>query len=222
MRTNTVAAGALAALLAAAPTAARAQAPAQSPDGGRSPSFILVNDTGRVIVEAYASPTSQSEWGEDRLGSEVLQPGGAFAVRLPRGACAYDLRVVLQGAGAEERRGVDLCAVKEVAFGAPAAPPATTGGKGAPAASAARTGNPSFNLVNRSGRTIREFYASPASRTEWGPDVLGASVVAAGATFAVRLPEGECAHDLRAVYDDDRAEERRGVDLCAVSSVAFP
>lgn len=76
--------------------------------------------------------------------------------------------------------------------------------------------DPSFNLVNRSGRTILELYASSAREPNWGPDRLGADVLPDGRSFAVRLPQaGGCVTDLRVTFQDGApAEERRNLNTC--------
>ncbi len=95
---------------AQAPARPPATAPTQAPGPQQgNPSFNLVNQSSRVIDEFYASPASARDWGQDRLGNEVVQPGANFAVRLPQGECVYDLRAVFQGGGNQERRGVNTC-----------------------------------------------------------------------------------------------------------------
>ena len=74
-----------------------------------NPSFNLVNQGGRPIEEFYASPSSQQNWGQDRLGDATVAPGANHPVRLPQGECTYDLRVVWQGGEAQERRNVNTC-----------------------------------------------------------------------------------------------------------------
>lgn len=86
------------------------QRPSQGQVPRGNPSFNLVNQGNRVIEEFYASLGTDSDWGADRLGNEVVQPGGRFAVRLPEGPCVYDLKVVFAGGGQpQERRGVNTC-----------------------------------------------------------------------------------------------------------------
>jgi hypothetical protein len=94
---------------------------------------------------------------------------------------------------------------------------------GIAAEASAQTGDPSFQLVNRSNRTIYEAYASPATDNNWGPDRLGQNVVPAGRSFVVRLPQGECIYDVRVVYDRQGgpAEERRNINLCNLTDLAF-
>ena len=173
------------------------------------PSFRVVNNTAKVINEVYASPANQQNWGHDRLGSEVVPPGGRQVIRLPQdGTCTYDVRVVYQGGGAEERRGLNTCALVDLVLG---------GGGAAPRD--ARQGNPSFNLVNQGGRPIEQFYASPSSQQSWGPDRLGENTtVPPGQYFAVRLPQGECSYDLRWVWQGGQAQERRNVNACTMTN----
>lgn len=81
--------------------------------------------------------------------------------------------------------------------------------------------NPSFNLVNRAQQPINELYATPQGMDNWGKELLGDTTVAPGATFAVRLPVGQCTYDVRVVYGNGRAEEKRSLNTCNVSDVAF-
>ncbi len=184
------------------------------------PSFNLVNRSGQTIQELYVSSTQVNTWGQDLLGQNVLANGRSFPVRLPSGQCTNDIRVVYDGGRSEERRSVDTCQVNEVVFGSQQAAPGGSGKRGAVQGS--RSGNPSFNLVNRTNKTIQVLRASPSSDSSWGEDRLGNAVVPPGGTFAIRLPAGECNYDIRVEYEDRAAEERRGVDLCSVANVTFP
>jgi hypothetical protein len=194
------------------------------------PSFNLVNRSSRVIYEAYASPASDSNWGADRLGREVVQAGRTFLIRLPQGECIYDVRVVFdrQGGPAEERRNINLCNLSELAFDGRQAqqggqpPQGQQRPPGPPPAAAGPTGNPSFNLVNQGRQTVMQVFASLSTDQNWGPDRLGADTVAPGAVYAIRLPEGPCMYDIRFVYDSGQPQERRNVNLCDVTNVTVP
>lgn len=90
------------------------------------------------------------------------------------------------------------------------------------AAPAAAQGDPSFNLVNRSGQAINEIYVSPVQETYWGRDLLGSEVLPNGASFPVRIsPQVGCRQDIRVVYANGRAEERRNQDTCRIVQVVF-
>ena len=91
-----------------------------------------------------------------------------------------------------------------------------------PQASRADAPNPSFYLVNRSNQAINEAYASPNSARNWGSDRLGDATVAPGGNAAVRLlADGNCVFDLRVVYEDGHADERRAVNTCGVDNISF-
>lgn len=188
--------------------AALAPARAQSTD----PSFRVVNNTTDVVNEIYASPSSQRNWGPDRLGRDVIQPGANYIVRLPAGECVYDIRVVYQGGRSEERRNINTCNITDFVLGAQGSGQRTQAPRGA------QQGNPSFNLVNQSGRIIEEFYASPTSQNTWGRDLLGDDVVQPGANFAIRLPVGECNYDIRVVFAGGQSSERRNVNTCEITN----
>lgn len=184
------------------------------------PSFNIVNRSGRVIYEAYASPSTDNNWGPDRLGQNVVPAGRNFVVRLPQGECVYDVRVVYERSGgpAEERRNINLCNVRDLVFDGRGA----AGGPQQAAPQQGPQGNPSFNLVNQGQQTVMQVFASLTTDNNWGADRLGADTVAPGAIFPVRLPEGNCMYDVRFVYDNGQAQERRNVNLCEVINVTLP
>jgi hypothetical protein len=185
------------------------EAIAQNPN----PSFNLVNRTGRVVERAYTSPSGVNTWGPDRLGENVLPSGRSLAIRLPAdGNCLYDVRIEYQGGGNDERRRVNTCTIADVVFGSGGAAPQQRA-----------TNDPSFRLVNRSGRQINEVYATAVGVNTWGTDRMGSEVVPPGATHIVRIaPDGNCVYDVRVVYADGSAAEKRRINLCTVVDLSFP
>ncbi|MFM7344333.1 MAG: S1C family serine protease [Tagaea sp.] len=208
-----------------------ASAPEVHAQSTGDPSIALVNRSGRTINAAFASLSSETNWGADRLGANVVLPNGQrFQLNLPQGPCQWDLAVVYDDGRREEKRNQNLCAVTEVTFDASQARAAQPGQQGAqqggqqarPAPQQQTTGDPSFALVNRSGRTINEAFASLANDTNWGQDRLGANTVLPnGQRFQMNLPQGPCQWDVAVVYDDGRREEKRNQNLCAVTELAF-
>ncbi|MBX9699257.1 MAG: Tat pathway signal protein [Acetobacteraceae bacterium] len=169
--------------------------------------FNLVNNTGETIQEVYVSPTRVSSWGRDILGQGVLPPGQAVWVVPQLSDCVLDVRVVFAGGRAEERRGVNACQLSRIVWG----------GAGGGVA-----GNPSFRFVNRSGLTMNEIYVSLSTDRNWGSDRLGQNVLPPGAALDIRLPAGgACTVDIRVVYADGRAVERRGVETCSIQELGF-
>jgi len=96
---------------------APAAAAAAPPPGGKpadDPSFRLVNRGQQPIAELFATPAGTGTWGRNRLDQGALAPQEARLFRLPRGACAYDLRVVFEGGRALERKGANLCRLTDL------------------------------------------------------------------------------------------------------------
>lgn len=79
-----------------------------------NPSFNFANGSGVTIREVYVSLSSESAWGSDRLGANVLQPGQRLQVSLPAtGVCTVDMRVVYMDGRSAERRRVETCSINE-------------------------------------------------------------------------------------------------------------
>lgn len=187
---------------------------------GSNPSFNLMNRSAQAIVEVYATPVGMGRWGPDRLTRYLVAPGQVFPLRLPgNGACLYDLRVVYADGHPEERRRVNTCEMDAIAFpGRNAAPvlpaPALPGTQA--------TDDPSFRLVNQARIEVARVFASPSGDGDWGLNRLGDGAIAAGATRVIRLPRGECTYDVRVVYGNGQAVERRRVNLCEVTDLRLP
>jgi len=72
--------------------------------------FTITNRSSSVVNELYFGRTTNPNWGQDRLGSNVLPSGGSLDFR-PSPGGAYDFRIVFANGQARERRNVDLCSV---------------------------------------------------------------------------------------------------------------
>jgi hypothetical protein len=91
-----------------------------------------------------------------------------------------------------------------------------------PASAQSGAPNASFNLVNSSSQVVKELFATPAGFDNWGKSRLDGKTIAAGASFAVRLPaNGNCRYDIRVVTVDGKVEDRRGIDTCKTDDVVF-
>jgi hypothetical protein len=188
--------------------AAAAQAP--------NPSFNLVNRGESAISELYATSAGMSTWGRNRLTEGSLGPGQSYPVRLPAdGNCIYDIRVIYANGQTDERRAMNTCNVDNVTF--------PSGRRsGGSAAAGSNSNDPSFRLVNRSRSKVNEVYASVTGDDSWGEDRLGDGTVAAGATRVIRLPNGPCVYDVRVVFANGEATEKRRLNLCTITDLRVP
>ncbi|MXP62370.1 hypothetical protein E0493_03255 [Roseomonas sp. M0104] len=171
----------------------------------------VVNDTDLAMRELYAMPAGAPQRGPDRLASETVPAEGSVTLRLGRArACLYDVTAVFEDDSVQERRRVDLCRRSRVAFGDPSIPWREA------------------EVVNGNDHAIRNLYAATgapgaerAGATSWGTDRLGSATIEPGARLRLRLRSRTCQVDLRAVYDDETAEEKLNTDLCTQPRVVF-
>lgn len=100
-------------ILAASMAASIAASPALAGQDGRDRHVNVVNASGQVLRELYASPVTSRSWEEDMLGSGVLRPGQSIRANIDNGsnACQYDLKVVMANGREHVRRNVNVCSV---------------------------------------------------------------------------------------------------------------
>jgi hypothetical protein len=83
--------------------------------------FRFVNNSNVTIVELYVAPAGEDDdWGDNILGGQVVESGGAGTVTFNRfspGNCVYDIRVVASDNSASELYLVDLCNTTTVTYG---------------------------------------------------------------------------------------------------------
>ena len=185
-----------------------------------NPSFNVVNRTRSEIMELYATPSGLTTWGKDRLGDNTVPPTENRPVRLPAdGNCVYDIKVVFASGQSDERRGVNTCVVDHVFFPASSGPAPRTPQR--PARSTVDD-DPSFRLTNRGRAILNEVYVSPTGEENWGDDRLGDGTLAPGRQTVVRLPRGQCIYDLRSVFANGEATEKRRLNLCTITDLRVP
>jgi hypothetical protein len=88
-----------------------------------------------------------------------------------------------------------------------------------PFASPAEAADRRVEVVNASGRTMTEFYASNTNRSSWEEDILGNDVLPAGRSVTINIDDGSgaCRFDFMAVLDGGRRVEQRNINVCEVS-----
>jgi hypothetical protein len=88
-------------------------------------------------------------------------------------------------------------------------------------AAPAMADDPSFNLVNRARVAVTTLFVTPAGDANWGQDRLRGHPIAPGGSFLVhRRADGNCIMDIRAVFADGKAEERKAINTCNLDAVA--
>lgn len=101
-------------LLLVLPALAGLALPGAAAAQSNDPSFRINNRGTVTIREVYVSSSNESNWGADRLGANVLPPGRSLTIRLPRGQCLNDIRLVFENGQSSERRRMDTCRITDL------------------------------------------------------------------------------------------------------------
>ncbi|MEI6158651.1 MAG: hypothetical protein WCP77_02360 [Roseococcus sp.] len=109
-------------------------------------------------------------------------------------------------------RGLALAALLGLAACAAEPPEPAATARPAPAANAACDG--SFRVTNNSSRPVNRIFWRDSALTAWGFDQLGLNLLEPSRTtnFRVRTPG---LYDIRILWADGRALERRNINICS-------
>jgi len=186
--------------LLAGVTAAHAQTPRPARPAGADRVLTVVNHSRHAITQLFVSSSTTDDWGQDRLTGTPIAPGASAPIRLGRVPdCTYDIQAVYDDASTEEQRSFDICHPRPLAFdGSSATDPGPMH---------------AVSLLNGGPRKIEEVYISSPTANGWGEDLLGDRAIAPGGRGSLQF-RGDCTADLRIVFDNESAEERRAFDLC--------
>jgi hypothetical protein len=169
-------------------------------------SVIVINRANVAVTTLYVSSTEEDNWGTNRLTGQPLAAGRSLPVRLGLTRnCRFDLQVTYADGKIEERRDQDVCRNRIVMF------------DGSKAAMPVDRTERKIIILNRSPRTIKQVFLSPKTATNWGDDALGGTI-ASGEESELTY-RGDCIVDVRIVFDNASAEERREADLCDRRSI---
>jgi hypothetical protein len=201
----------LLAVLHPGPARAEQDMPPVPPPGPIGEREVTVsNRSDLAIIELYVSPTTADSWGDDRLGENLLEPRKSLRVRLGRMRdCSFDMLIIYEDSSREERPLLNLCRTRQV----------TLDGRARSAPTLPGPAPREVAFANQSGRAIQQIFISPADGAAWGDDLLGRSIsIGERGTVTWR---GGCTVDIRVVFENRAAEERRGIDLCSRSTLSI-
>ena len=79
------------------------------------------------------------------------------------------------------------------------------------------------DIVNKTGMTMTAFYASATNANTWEENILGNDNLADGDTQSINIDDGsgKCVFDFKATFKGGGTAEKRGVNVCQVSTFTF-
>ncbi len=169
----------------------------------------LLNRAQMSIIEFFASPSNVDDWGGERLGDNALEPGGRLHLLLGRSrVCSFDVAAVFESGAREEQRNVNLCRTRQIAFdGAKALLPPKPPDQ-----------PHSIAITNANRLVVQQLFLSAPDAPQWGDDRLADQALSVGETRTLAY-QGSCLADLRIVFSNRAAEERRALNLCTQPSI---
>ncbi|MBW1879760.1 MAG: hypothetical protein JRJ84_15465 [Deltaproteobacteria bacterium] len=179
--------------------------------GALKTNVTVQNTSAWSIYQLHVSPTSESNWGPDQLGSDVIITGESYELTgVPCGS--YDFKLVDEDGDVCVMNAVEVCSgsstlvIDSDALLACQAGSATTASAGG-----------SITIENQSAWAIYRFYLSPVTDSSWGDDHLGTEVISTGETFA--LNGVACtSYDVKIVDEDGDECVMNAVDICGDSN----
>lgn len=149
----------------------------------------LTNNTGGYdIWYVYMSSTSDTDWGGDWLGDEILYSGETYSFTVPDGD--YDIKLIDEDGDEYIRWEVPVTGTYSWNVTLDDLGEATVG-TGPSVAPVVGTGSAPVTISNDLGDwTIYYAYCSPSSHTTWGDDRLGSEIISPGESFTFYVQPG--------------------------------
>ncbi|KAB2814864.1 hypothetical protein [Phaeocystidibacter luteus] len=161
--------------------------------------FTLANNSEYTFMNVYISDSDSEDWGNDRLGSKLLNPGEEISFLISAGT--YDLKIVDEDGDICTQMGLRLSGDVVLNYSNdewlnclfPDEGSSTT-------TSSSSSSSANLTFYNESGWDIRYIYASSTSSDTWGTDHLGSDILETGSSFSFSLPVGE--YDFKFIDED--------------------
>ena len=79
------------------------------------------------------------------------------------------------------------------------------------------------DIVNNTGMTMTEFYASNSGTNDWEEDILGTDVLENGDSVEVNIDDGtnKCVFDFKAVFESGQELVRNRINVCQVGTFTY-
>ena len=150
----------------------------------RPPQVAIVNNTGYAIYYLYISQT-ENVWGDDALGSQIINAGSTMIVALPSSISLID-RYNIMAVGADGDAYIKWDALvpegSRIEFTMADFNTDTELNVFPP------QNMPQLTVVNNTGSTLHFLYIKTAVSDSWGGDVLGERVLNSGYQINVNMP----------------------------------
>jgi len=143
--------------------------------------MTIANNTGYTVYYAYVSLSSDTSWGSDRLGSNILQSGQTLTVSSLTPNATYDIHLIDSDNDTYTKRNIRFSPNQAVEF-------TQNDIDNRQNTNSSSSDRPTIKIVNNTGYTIYYVYVSPSSAEGWQNDVLEDEVMLTTEYINVTLP----------------------------------
>ena len=141
--------------------------------------LTVTNNLGNSVYYLYLTPAEANDWGEDRLGDEILEIGKDITIQIPVSSeTVYNLMAEDEMEKTYRIDGIDLSSTGSISINDEDLLP--FGGW--------NPVNRTLTFHNNTGEDIYYLYVSSNSSMYWGEDILGDDILYSGESFTKELP----------------------------------
>ncbi|TNE29836.1 MAG: hypothetical protein EP346_05165 [Bacteroidetes bacterium] len=173
--------------------------------------FTIHNDSDYSIYYLYLSNSDSQDWGEDRLGDDVLESGGSYSTLVY--PSNYDIKMIDEDDDVCVTNNVNIRNDIDWRFGNEELLDCQgyNSSSNASTSGTREAGAVKFTIRNNSDWTIYHVYMS-APEEDWGSDQLGSDVITSnGGTFSLYLQPGT--YDLKLEDEDGDVCTSFGINI---------
>ncbi len=175
----------------------------------------VTNTLSDSVYYLYLTPEDQSDWGEDRLGDDILDPGDSISIDIDIDFWGSDFRLMAEDETERAYRidNIDLSESDQLSIAESDYLP--FGGR----SPVTRT----LTFYNDTDEDIYYLYVSSNSSMYWGEDILGDEILYYGEYFTLDLPiDSEYPwHDILAEGSSGSSYELMDMNLMETDELTF-
>ncbi len=177
--------------------------------------ITVYNNLSDPVYYLYMTPENQGDWGEDRLGDEILDPGESLAIEIDVDFWGSNFRLMAEDETEKAYRidKIDLSVQNEITLEDSDFLP--FGGR-SPV-------KKEITFYNNTDEDIYYLYVSSNSSMYWGEDILGDEILYYGESITIELPiDSEYPqHDILAEGDSGASYEILNMNLIDQSELTI-
>ena len=177
--------------------------------------ITIENTLSEPVYYLYMSPLSDSDWGEDRLGDDILESGDSIEIEVEFDSGSSLFKLLAEDESEQTYRidSLDLTSASEIQITEEDFLP--FGGR--------HPVEKTLSFTNNTSEDIYYLYVSSNTSMYWGEDILGDEILEINQTYTATLPidSDYPQHDVLAEGESGTSYERMELNLLEQTAISF-